>query len=136
MKKTLAMLAALFSFGCAHAQLGQTLSAASGASPAPHVLHQGSPWTTSSSTDAQGVTTQQFVNSAGTVFAVSWSGPVKPNLQQLLGSYFSQMPQGLGNVLQNSAGDLVVYSSGFMPHFQGYAYLKSQTPAGFTFPKN
>lgn len=139
-RQALAVLAALSMSACAQAQLGQSSGSAAtsvDAATAPAMLRQGAAWTESSTTNAQGVTIEQFVNGGGTVFAVSWSGPVKPDLKQLLGTYFAQMPSGLGNVVQSggNASDLVVYSSGFMPHFQGYAYLKSLTPAGFSFPK-
>ena len=35
-----------------------------------------------------GMVTREFTNGAGTVFAVSWDGPVRPDLQQLFGTYF------------------------------------------------
>src|SRR5215469_15886800 len=37
-----------------------------------------------------GTLVREYVSPNGTVFAVSWTGPAKPDLQQLLGSYFSQ----------------------------------------------
>lgn len=101
----------------------------------------GAPWvarsvTAASSPTSTNVTVKTYVNAAGVVFAVSWQGPVKPDLQALLGPYFAAYAahptiSGMASV---RSGDLVVYSTGFMRHFTGYAYLKSQTPAGFHFP--
>ena len=81
------------------------------------------------------VAVKTYVNTAGVVFAISWHGPVKPDLQALLGQYFpaATAHPSLGGVSVVQSGDLVVYSSGFMRNFSGYAYLKSQTPAGFKF---
>jgi hypothetical protein len=79
----------------------------------------------------------EYINTQGIVFAVSWSGPVKPDLSTLLGNYFSQMAD---NKSQSRAhkevvnNDVVISSSGRMRSFKGYAYVPSLTPAGFTFP--
>ena len=35
-----------------------------------------------------GVIIKEFVSTTGTVFAVTWQGPLMPNLKQLLGQYF------------------------------------------------
>jgi hypothetical protein len=119
----------------AHAQLGQVVQGSDAAAVAHAMRQSTTPWTSTVSKDANGVTITQYVNTQGVVFAVTWNGPVKPDLQQLLGSYFSSNGKvnPIGNVSDQSQGDLVVVSSGAMPHFTGYAYLKSDTPAGFTF---
>ncbi len=91
------------------------------------------PWTVVCTTDAHGITINQYVNTAGVVFAVSWSGTGKPDLQQLLGQYFPQLPVGPGMIAQSGSDDLVIVSLGSMPKFHGYAQLKSQTPGGFSF---
>src|SRR6185369_15713416 len=36
-----------------------------------------------------GVVVDEYVDAAGKVFALSWSGPFKPNLQRLLGRHFA-----------------------------------------------
>ena len=118
--------------GCAWAQLGQTWNP--GAAGAGALVQHAQPWSTASSTNAQGVRITEYVNDQGTVFAVSWDGPVKPDLRALLGPYFEPLRGGTGAVAMSHGHDLVVYSSGSMPHFSGYAYLKSQTPGGFQFP--
>ncbi|MGC9163181.1 MAG: DUF2844 domain-containing protein [Thiomonas sp.] len=86
---------------------------------------------------AQGVTVTEYANAAGTVFAITWKGPFKPDLQQLLGSYFApylraaqaQTPQL--NLSLVKGGDIVVHSAGRMRGFFGVAWVPSLVPAGF-----
>lgn len=79
----------------------------------------------------------EYINTQGIVFAVSWSGPVKPDLSTLLGTYFSQMADSKSQSRSNKEvvnNDVVISSSGRMRSFKGYAYVPSLTPAGFKFP--
>jgi hypothetical protein len=116
----------------AFAQLGAKLSL-SGASA---LSQAAGPWSSTTQTTENGISITQYVNTAGVVFAVSWNGPAKPDLKSLLGTYFKQLPpSATAQVAAASEGDLVVFSSGAMPHFRGYAYLKSQTPSGFQLNK-
>ncbi|MGI4984506.1 MAG: DUF2844 domain-containing protein [Janthinobacterium lividum] len=96
---------------------------------------------TTITTDA-GTVVNEYVSSAGVVFAIAWSGPQIPNLRQLLGDYFSTYAAanaaqaasepGIGRGPSQMTGDdLVVHSGGRMRGFQGNAYLKSRLPAGF-----
>jgi hypothetical protein len=86
---------------------------------------------------AQGVTVTEYANAAGTVFAITWKGPFKPDLQQLLGAYFApylraakaQTPQL--NLSQVRGEDIVVHSAGRMRGFFGVAWVPSLVPAGF-----
>jgi hypothetical protein len=79
----------------------------------------------------------EFVDAGGTVFAVSWSGPFKADLQQLLGRHFDAVAQHRGQHRGDRSharmddGDLVVVSSGHMGAFQGRAWLRSRLPDGF-----
>ena len=81
---------------------------------------------------------REYLNSAGTVFAVSWKGPVLPDLSQLLGTQFAAFRKGVeaGPKRRRMSvvheGDLVVESSGHARGFYGRAYLSSMLPAGFT----
>jgi hypothetical protein len=79
----------------------------------------------------QGVTATAYINTAGVVFAVSWTGPYKPDLKALLGPFFPQMTASIGGTSTASTADFVIVSTGHMRHFQGYALLKSQMPADF-----
>ncbi len=85
----------------------------------------------------QGVTVTEYANAAGAVFAITWKGPFKPNLQQLLGSYFApyvhaaQAQTQQLNVSQVAGSDIVVHSAGRMRGFLGVAWAPSLVPAGF-----
>ncbi len=82
---------------------------------------------------------QEYATPAGLVFAVSWRGPVLPDLSLLLGEFFSgykletDQARALGkrgppvNVISNK---LVVRSGGRMRSFSGYAYVPELIPAG------
>ena len=85
-----------------------------------------------------GTLIREYVNPEGKVFAVSWSGPVIPDLSHLLGSYNAEFQNTLhaararreAAVVHNP--DLVVESSGHMRAFYGRAYLNSMLPSGVT----
>ena len=85
----------------------------------------------------QGVTVTEYANAAGTVFAITWKGPFKPNLHQLLGSYFApyvhaaQTQTQQLNVSLVAGSDIVVHSAGRMRGFLGVAWVPSLVPAGF-----
>ncbi|MGE0071487.1 MAG: DUF2844 domain-containing protein [Thiomonas sp.] len=85
----------------------------------------------------QGTTVTEYANAAGTVFAITWKGPFKPDLQQLLGSYFAPyvqaanaQPQQL-NLSLVKGSDIVVHSGGRMRGFFGVAWVPSLLPPGF-----
>src|SRR5580704_12594360 len=40
-----------------------------------------------------GVAVKEYVSTSGKVFAVTWQGPIHPDLRQLLGTYFDQFVQ-------------------------------------------
>lgn len=84
-----------------------------------------------------GTRVRQYLSGNGVVFAVAWSGPFKPDLRQLLGTYFDVMlAQQKNNIhagqprTQVREKDLVIESGGRMRNFFGRAYLPSQIPAG------
>lgn len=83
-----------------------------------------------------GTLVREFSNANGTVFAVAWNGPAKPNLNQLLGSYFSdfvktaQTTPGGRNHVNLSRSDLVIQAGGHMRAFFGRAYLVGSIPDG------
>jgi hypothetical protein len=86
-----------------------------------------------------GVAVKEYLAPSGRVFAVSWRGPVHPDLRQLLGPYFDEYVQairqqreqrhGHGPLLIQHAG-LVVQVSGHVRGFVGKAYVPQQMPAG------
>jgi hypothetical protein len=83
-----------------------------------------------------GTVVREFVSLQGQVFAVSWKGPFKPDLRQLMGDYFDRYVQatpasrgghGASRVAQ---ADLVVQSMGHMRAFSGHAFVPGMLPAG------
>jgi len=88
---------------------------------------------------ANGGTVKEYSRFDGTVFAVTWLGPGRPDLRQLLGSHFRALQTD--NVrkgprtrrpLSVNRTDFVVQSGGHSGAFWGVAILPAATPAGFT----
>ncbi len=103
-----------------------------------HVVHEIS--TTS------GSKIREYVSPGGAVFGVAWEGQFPPNLQDLLGPYYSQAkeaqaaavtkaastqspPARRAPVVINTPG-LVFYQGGHMRSFHGVAYIPQLVPAG------
>jgi hypothetical protein len=86
-------------------------------------------------TDA-GTTVREYADTAGKVFAVTWQGPVKPDLNQLLGPYFSDFQQeaAAGRIgrrhMKVDKPNVVILSEGRMRALAGKAYLPQAIPAG------
>jgi hypothetical protein len=90
-------------------------------------------------TAASGVVVREYVSPSGVIFAVRWSGPAMPNLQQTLGSYFTQYVstakaerakgQRVGHHhLEIRGPSLVVHAGGHMRQYFGLAYVPSLVP--------
>ncbi|MFI4868231.1 MAG: DUF2844 domain-containing protein [Steroidobacterales bacterium] len=87
---------------------------------------------------AGGTRVHEYTTRQGTVFAVTWQGPLPPDLRQLFGNYFekyqsaaaTQARPGMHRQLMIAAGDLVVQSTGHLRDFRGRAYVPSLVPAG------
>lgn len=86
-----------------------------------------------------GVAIREYATPAGQVFAVSWHGPVLPDLNTLLGSYFSafkleteqrRLAGRRGSPINMETEGLVVRSNGRMRNFFGHAYAPALIPAG------
>ena len=85
---------------------------------------------------------REFTNAAGAVFAVTWSGPGKPDLRSLLGRYFAVFQaSGTANARamhalrrppQVAQPDLQIQAGGHMGWFHGVAFVPSLAPAGFS----
>lgn len=81
-------------------------------------------------------TVREYLDTGGTVFAVSWAGPFLPDLRSLLGSHFAALEQhaaasGRSSAVSIQRPDLGLVSAGRMGAFQGRAWLPRQLPAGF-----
>jgi hypothetical protein len=85
-----------------------------------------------------GMRVREFLNRDGIVFAASWSGPVLPDLQRLLGTHFTDYTKalaalnhpGLHRSVRVTSSELVVESDGHLRAFAGRAYLPALIPAG------
>jgi hypothetical protein len=81
---------------------------------------------------------REFLNAAGVVFAVTWQGPVMPDLQRLLGAQFpvyaaalaAQERPGSHRSVRITTADLVVESEGHLRAYVGRGYLPALVPAG------
>ncbi|MEP6883307.1 MAG: DUF2844 domain-containing protein [Gammaproteobacteria bacterium] len=85
-----------------------------------------------------GMRLREFLNREGLVFAVTWSGPVVPDLQRLLGGHFTtysealaalQQP-GLHRSLRIASDGLIVELGGHLRAYTGRAYLPALVPSG------
>lgn len=91
---------------------------------------------------SNGGSVREFSNADGTVFAVTWSGPGKPDLKTLLGPYFStfqansvataRQMHSLRRPPQVAQRDLQIQAGGHMGWFRGVAFIPSLAPAGFS----
>jgi hypothetical protein len=83
-----------------------------------------------------GTTMREFVAPSGMVFAVTWTGPIHPDLRQALGQYFEPFVSAPREKLADrrhlkiQQGDLVVQLGGHMRALSGRAYLQSAIPGG------
>jgi len=95
-------------------------------------------------TAASGTVVREYVSPAGVVFAVSWYGPSMPNLQQALGTYFTQFQAAVQarraqgsplrghNHLEIHTSSLVVHAMGHMRQYFGVAYVPSLMPTNLS----
>lgn len=99
----------------------------------------GTGYTVQEITAATGTVVQEYVSPAGIVFAVRWSGPAMPNLQQTLAAYFAQYeaalkqqrrsgPRGGHDHVEIRAPSLIVHVGGHMRQYFGIAYVPSLVP--------
>lgn len=86
-----------------------------------------------------GTVVREYVSPSGKVFAVAWQGPWRPDMRQLLATYFEPYQQALQAQSNSRAGrrplliqqpGLVVQSSGHMRSFAGRAYIPQMLPQG------
>jgi hypothetical protein len=84
-----------------------------------------------------GTLVHEYLSTDGVVFAITWSGPFKPDLRQVLGSYFEDFRQAPRTAEANSRrahriehGELIVQSGGRPRAFFGRAWVPRLVPAG------
>jgi hypothetical protein len=89
-------------------------------------------------TTSYGTTLREFAGADGKVFALSWSGPVYPDLHLVLGSYYTQFAQAASTTrstrrhLDIEQPGLVVQNSGRLRAFAGRAWVPSMLPPNFS----
>lgn len=139
-----AALGALACAGAARAELGGPIAtvqadrARMGARIASHALGS---YTRHELTRSNGGTVRELTNARGQVFAVTWSGPGKPDLRSLLGRHFARLQAASGaygatmhalrRPPQVSEPDLQIQTSGHLGWFRGVAFVPSLAPAEF-----
>ena len=88
-----------------------------------------------------GVVVREYASPSGNVFGVSWQGPTRPNLRQVLGSYFTEFTKAVSpqmrfrlirGPLRIQTNGLVVEMGGHMRWYVGRAYVQALIPAGVT----
>jgi hypothetical protein len=83
-----------------------------------------------------GTTVREYVAPTGLVFGVVWQGPTMPDLEQLLGVYFTRYSDAAAakrtrrSPVRVETPGLVVQSGGHMRAFTGKAYLPDSLPPG------
>jgi hypothetical protein len=89
-------------------------------------------------TTANGTIIREYISPQGLVFGVTWQGHFIPNLQQLLGTYMTQLQQGQRTqVVRRRAvtiqtDDFVFSSVGHLRFFRGRVYVPSLLPSNVT----
>jgi len=90
-------------------------------------------------TTSYGTVVREYLTPADKVFAISWRGPVIPDLRQMLGSYYGQYEQaasaphlGGHRHLAIERPGLVVQSGGRMRAFYGRAWAPDLLPQNFS----
>ncbi len=84
---------------------------------------------------SDGTIVREYASPAGDVFGVSWRGPTRPNLIELLGDHYpafqqaSRSPGRRRGPLVVRTEHLVVEMGGHMRDFHGRAYLPDRLPA-------
>ena len=87
-----------------------------------------------------GSVVREFVNPGGVVFAISWRGPGRPDLRQLLGEHFDTLQaetvvragRRLRAPLAVERSNFVVRTGGHPGGFWGVAYLPQELPTAFS----
>lgn len=88
-----------------------------------------------------GTVVREFASLSGQVFALTWEGPVLPDLSEFFGDYFLAFQEAArqkrasgarGGALVVQQQSLVVVSRGRMGRFEGHAYAPALVPAGVT----
>ena len=77
---------------------------------------------------------REFVSPQGKVFGITWQGPTRPDLQQMLGSYYSEFAAArptrrVHGPVTIRTQNLIIQSGGHMRALTGRAYIPAMVPA-------
>jgi hypothetical protein len=127
----------------AHAALGSDIGSVREAQQALHgslnaEMHAG--YSSAEISTESGIRICQYLNERGVVFAAVWSGPIRPDLQQLLGRFYPEyavalkqrVALGRQRALRIVTASLVVELGGHLRAYEGRAYVPSLMPAGLS----
>lgn len=144
-RAALLVAASLSLTGTARAELGGSLSSVrsdSGRMGAKMASSSMGRYARHDLTRSNGGMVREFTNASGQVFAVTWSGPGKPDLRAALGRYFTNFQASSGATgrtmhslrrpAQVAQPDLQIQTGGHMGWFHGVAFVPSLAPAGFS----
>jgi hypothetical protein len=76
---------------------------------------------------------KEYVSNSGNIFGLTWKGSALPNLQILLGNYYSNYlsaQQKSPRLIFLQDDNLVIESGGVMGGYTGRAYLPKEVPGG------
>lgn len=103
-----------------------------------HLTSAGAAYLVRATTLDTGTLVREYLSGSGLVFALSWEGPVLPDLKALLGKYFDLMlaesarrPRAGRSHLGVDVPEVVIHSGGHMRAFEGSAWIPAQLPPGF-----
>jgi hypothetical protein len=82
-----------------------------------------------------GTKVREYLDQGGKVFAVTWQGPFRPNLRQLLGEHYETYLAAAGPRLSRGPVNLrlpglIIHMSGHQRAWYGRVYLADQLPQG------
>jgi len=90
-------------------------------------------------TNSRGTVVREYVSTAGQVFGIAWQGPFVPNMQQLLGSYFSYLQDYAQAQTAHHGGPLIIQKDNFMfangghmRWYRGHAYVPRLLPTNLS----
>lgn len=135
----LATLGEIMADGSAQATTSSTTATPTTKQAIRHAVVRSGAYSVYESELENGTAVKEFADASGRVFAVSWNGPMLPDLQGLLGRHFATFtagakqahrPGSLGAPLNIAQDQVVIRSNGRMRHFFGHAYTPDLVPAG------
>jgi hypothetical protein len=88
---------------------------------------------------ATGTQVREYISTQGIVFALTWEGPILPDLKSLLGKHFrtmveesTRLPRAGRSSIDINRPEVIINSGGHMRAFKGSAWIPAEFPRGFT----